>query len=515
MDLHCTRPGCPRPVNTFTDLDHQATLKSVPQKYCTTCGMELILVGRYLPLKLLGQGGFGAAFLARDRYTPAMRQCVVKQFLPSGNLSPAQLEMAQQLFEREAAVLEQLGNTHPLIPDLFAFFELTLPSLQPGKQDKFFYLVQEYIDGETMEEELVQKGTLPLSDVTAMLKEVLDILTFVHDHGSIHRDIKPSNIMRHRNGRFYLLDFGAVKQATKAATAAKSTSIYSSGFAPPEQMSGGAVYPSSDLYALAVTCLMLLTGKQPNELFDSYSNTWRWRSYASGLNRTLADVLDRMLLPTPSERFQSAAEALAALQKAAPPRAGQASTPSKAPSPIPSPQPVSPLTAAPFQASAPPPAIPPPVSAPGVPPPIVPVAATPQPANPVRQRAAIAPFSTLELLCAAAFTGFEGGLLAIALLSLWGTSIVSGGFWIVLLAGLVFLQSRRTIERMDLLIAAGGTLAIVLFISPLHRLAVYFASLFGGNVLLTVVAIAVVSSLGAIAVTTLFRIVFNLLSTFL
>ena len=514
MDLYCTRPGCPRPVNAFADLDHHGTLKAVSQKYCTSCGMELILVGRYLPLKLLGQGGFGAAFLARDRYTPAMRQCVVKQFLPSGNLSPKQLEVAQQLFEREAEVLEQLGNTHPLIPDLFAFFELTLPSPQPGKQDKFFYLVQEYIDGETMEEELVQKGTLPPADVTAMLKEVLEILTFVHDNGSIHRDIKPSNIMRHRNGRFYLLDFGAVKQATKGAATAKSTGIYSLGFAPPEQMSGGEVYPSSDFYALAVTCLMLLTGKQPNELFDSYSNTWKWRSYASGINRTLADVLDRMLLPTPSQRFQSAAEALAALQNATPPRAGKASTPRKAPSPIPSPQPVSPLTAAPFQPSVSPPAIPPPVSAPVVPPPIVP-AATPQPARPMRQRAAIAPFSTLELLAAAAFTGFEGGLLAIALMSLLGTSIVSGGFWIALLAGLVFLQSRRTIERMDLLIAAGGTLAIVLFVSPLHRLAVSFASLFGGNVLLTIVAIAVVSSFGAIAVTALFRIIFNLLSTFL
>ena len=511
MDLYCTRPGCPRPVNAFADLDHQATLKTVSQKYCTTCGMELILVGRYLPLKLLGQGGFGAAFLARDRYTPAMRRCVVKLFLPSGNLSPKQLEVAQQLFEREAEVLEQLGNAHPLIPDLFAFFELTLPSTQAGKQDKFFYLVQEYIDGETMEEELVQKGTLPPDDVAAMLKEILEILTFVHDNGSIHRDIKPSNIMRHRNGRFYLLDFGAVKQATKGAATAKSTGIYSLGFAPPEQMSGGEVYPSSDLYALAVTCLMLLTGKQPNELFDSYGNTWKWRSYASGVNRTLAGVLDRMLLPTPSERFQSAAEALTALQKATPPRAGQASTPRKAPSPTFSPQPVSPLTASPFQPSAPPPAISPPVSAPVIPPPIVPVAATPPPVNPVRQRAAIAPFSTLELLGAAAFTGFEGGLLAIALVSVLGTSIISGGFWLLLLAGLVLLQSRRVIEQVDLLITAGITLAIVLFVSPLRRL----VPAISGNALMTVVVIAVLSGLAAIAVTALFRIIFNLLSTLL
>lgn len=122
MEVHCTRPHCPRPQNFFADLDDSATLRTVQQKYCTSCGMPLLLVGRYIPIRLLGQGGFGAAFLARDRYTPAMRTCVVKQFQPSGNLSVNQLQVAQGLFEREAVVLEKLGNSHPQIPDLLAFF---------------------------------------------------------------------------------------------------------------------------------------------------------------------------------------------------------------------------------------------------------------------------------------------------------------------------------------------------------------------------------------------------------
>ncbi len=137
MDLYCTRPGCPRPVNPFPDLDDPAVLRKVPQKYCTACGMQLILGGHYLPLKLLGQGGFGAAFLARDRDTRSLRQCVVKQFQPSGNLSPAQLQIAQELFEREGDVLESLG-VHPQIPDSYAFFEMTVPNIDPGKQDRLF-----------------------------------------------------------------------------------------------------------------------------------------------------------------------------------------------------------------------------------------------------------------------------------------------------------------------------------------------------------------------------------------
>lgn len=291
MEIYCTRSGCPRPQNNFADLDDSATLKSVQQKYCTSCGMPLILGGRYLPIKLLGQGGFGAAFLARDRYTPRMRLCVVKQFKPAGDLSTSDLEIAQKLFEREAEVLEEIGNKHAQIPDLFAFFELTIPGLQPAKQDSFFYLVQEFIDGKNLEEELAQKGKFSQAEVMEVLQAILPVLKFVHDHGSIHRDLKPSNIMRDRHGKLYLLDFGAVKQVTKAAVSNKSTGIYSMGFAPPEQMAGGEVYPSTDLYALAVTGVTLLTGKEATQLFDAYSNQLNWRSHAS-VSDAFADLLD-------------------------------------------------------------------------------------------------------------------------------------------------------------------------------------------------------------------------------
>lgn len=480
MEIYCTRPGCPRPKNYFTDLDDKNTLKTAQQKFCTACGMPLILAGRYIPSRLLGQGGFGAAFLARDRFTPALRQCVVKQFQPSGDLNPQQLKIAQDLFEREAEVLEELGSTHPQIPDLFAFFPLTTPGLQPGKEDQFFYLVQEFIDGEDLEAELRTKGKFSEAEALEVLREILNVLKFVHESGSIHRDIKPSNIMRDRRGRLFLLDFGAVKQVAKVTPAGggsgRSTGIYSMGYAPPEQMSGNQVYPSTDLYALAVTIITLLTGKDPGELYDSYNNQWNWKGYAQ-VSDTLADVLDRMLLSVPNQRFQSAEDVLDALN------------PKRPNLPSPSPQPI--------QVSTPPTIVPPvspPLNPPVTPPPVV------SPPQPLAQKPA---FSLVEILAGGAFTGFEGGLLFIALRSFLGVSGISIGVLGMIVGVLVYAQYRRILEGKDLLIIAGITGVVVVFF------------LRGGFPLPIAIAIAVLAGLAGVAVTALFRLVYLLLSSLL
>jgi|GEM_PF-1369091 len=304
MDVFCTRPNCTSPNNNYPDLDKQ--------RFCTGCGMPLILGGHYLPIQLLGRGGFGAAFLARDRDTPSMRYCVVKQFLPPEDLSPAALEIARKLFAREAEVLEKLGDKHEQIPKLFAFFSLTVNNPKTGKEDEFFYLVQQYIDGENLEEELNVKGSFSEAEVRYVLEEMLKILQFVHENGSIHRDIKPSNIMRYKTNRLYLLDFGAVKQVTLAGgqgtRSIYSTGIYTPGYAPPEQMQGSQVYPCTDLYALAATCLHLLTGKRPEELYDPFNNSWHWQTFAPSTSSQLTEVLNKMLQATPKDRPQSAAE---------------------------------------------------------------------------------------------------------------------------------------------------------------------------------------------------------------
>ncbi|MEH2158628.1 serine/threonine-protein kinase [Nostoc sp.] len=465
MEVYCTRPHCPRPQNYFADLDDITTLKTTQQKYCTTCGMPLMLDGRYVPTKLLGRGGFGAAFLARDRRIPGMRQCVVKQFQPSGNLTLTQLQQAQLMFEREAEVLAQLGNDHEQIPDLFAFFPVIVNSLQSGQQDQFFYLVQEYIDGQNLEEELVQQGKFSEQKVLEVLQAILRILEFVHDRGIIHRDIKPSNIMRRRDGKLFLLDFGAVKQVTNVApgSAASSTGIYSMGFAPPEQMAGGQVFPSTDLYALAVTLITLLTNQEAIQLFDAYSNQWKWRTQVS-VNPRLADILDKMLLPAANQRFQSAQEVLRALNSQA---------------------------LAPTQLNSPSVTLPPQPNSSN---PVVPRRPPTQPA-----------FSTLELLGGAAFSGFEGALIVIALFSLVKSPIITLTTSALILGILIFAQTRRWIEKFDLLIIPTITFAIIFFL-PFLR---------GGLDILSVVTLAVAAGLVAISLTAVFRLIYKLLSLLL
>ena len=454
MEVICTRPHCPKPRNQCPDLDDSNRLTSIEQKYCITCGMPLILGGRYLPERLLGQGGFGAAFLAVDRYSPKKAKCVLKQFQPSGNLSPQALEKAKNLFFQEAQVLEDLGREHPQIPDLYAFFPLKVKNQLTGEEEQFFYLAQEYIDGKNLEE-ILQQQQKPFqeSEVKTLLQELLLILKFIHENGSIHRDIKPSNIMRDKNGRLYLLDFGAVKQATNNPnnTQEKSTTIYSAGFAPPEQQLGNQVSAATDLYALAATCVMLLTNRDPDELYDPQKQVWNWQNYAPNISADLARVFNKMLLANPLDRFQSCGEVLTALN----------TPPPSPPSPPASPIPQSP------------------------------------PASPVIRKTSR--FSLGETFANAAFTGFEGTLLVIALNSLVPSVGIVIAFMI--LGGLVLALFKKVIEGKDLPIIAAITLTLLFFLSRLQ----------GSLNFPEIAIIAVMAAIGAIAITAFFRLIYQII----
>ncbi len=497
MLVYCTRPHCSRPQNDVPDLDNPNKRYSrVAERFCTACGMPLILRGRYVAERVLGQGGFGAAYLARDLDTPGRRECVIKQFRPNVS-DPQNRQKALELFEREGQVLDQLGQ-HAQIPDLLAFFAEEVPSVDGQGVEQYFYLVQEYIDGATLEDELQEKGSFSEEEVRQVLRELLPVLQYVHEHGSIHRDIKLSNIMRQHpsktkfpgQGRLYLLDFGAVKQISQAGgQQGHFTGIYTQYYAPPEQARGERVYPSSDLYALAVTCIILLTGKDPSELFDAYNNRWHWHSYAP-VSPQLQEILDRMLQPAPSDRYQSAAEVLAALNA------------SSAPAPVPPPPP---------QPVAPPPSPPPVVSQVAPPPspaPVTPPTSTPRPkTKPPRQPAP--PLPALKILIGAGFTGFEMtalGLMIFSLMTAWQLPVgVSAGLIGALFAFLVFLQYKRWIEHWEQLIIAVISGAVLFFVPFLQ------AGLGGVTALL----ICGLVGLGCVVMGNIFLLIYNILARLL
>lgn len=455
--------------------------------------MELILEGRYLPISILGKGGFGTAFLARDFSSPTRRQCVVKLFQPPVNLTPTQLNTALRLFGKEAEVLERLGLQHPQIPNLYAYFPLPVTNPLTNQSEELFYLVQEFLDGEDLEKILERDGALSEAEVTTVLKAILDVLGFVHRNGVIHRDVKPSNIMKGYDGRLSLLDFGAVKEVTAPSGGQNGpTKISSPDFAPPEQIMNGSVNPTSDLYALAATCVVLLTNQSSNQLRDSSTNTWNWKAFAKQVSQELAQVLDKMLRPRPGDRYPSAEAVLADLALVT--QSGLKQT-----SPVMAP-PISPSAAqpAPKRAQT---SVPQPAPAPA--PPI----AKAKPVAPAKVSAPVQPISLIRFLGHAAFSGAEGGLLAIATFSLIGTSVLGGGVWLAMLAGLIFLQVRRTIEGVDLLIIAGITLGAVIFFYPLHGV---LAPLGGGTALILVTTVMAAGAVVAIAV--IFRLIFRLLS---
>jgi len=458
--------------------------------------MELILGGRYLPESVLGQGGFGTAFLARDFDSPTKRRCVVKLFQPPVTLTPTQMETALRLFATEAEVLERLGLQHPQIPNLYAYFPLLITNPLTNRTEELFYLVQEFVDGEDLEKVLDREGKFSQGEVEDVLQAMLGVLDFVHSKGAIHRDVKPSNIMKGRDGRLSLLDFGAVKEVTAPSGSQRGpTTISSPDYAPPEQIMNGTVDATSDLYALAATCVILLTNKGSHELRDSSINTWRWEPYAQ-VSLGLAQVLNKMLQARPSDRYPSAKAVLAVIAASSgqSTNSGQSINSGQSAVNLPTSSQTAPSTG-----NSPDPQ---PISPPPAPTPL-----PPQRVSPVVASAPSQPLSLMRLLTNAAFTGTQGGLLAIATLSVLGTTLFGGGIWLAMVAVLLLLQVRRTIEGWDLLIIAGLTLAAVLLFWPLNQI-------LGGETALIFV-VAVMAGGIAVAIAVLFRLIFRLVSNIL
>jgi CHASE2 domain-containing sensor protein/predicted Ser/Thr protein kinase len=268
---------------------------------------DLLLGGRYKIDKVLASGGFGCTYLAEDTQRPGNPICVVKQLMPARRDTKF-LQVARRLFNTEAEILEVLGK-HRQIPELLAYFE----------DNQEFYLVQEYIEGHTLNEELpphseVQKESF----VIDMLKQILEILTFVHEHRVIHRDIKPGNIIRSTvDNRLVLIDFGAVKMMqppTSEETELATVAIGTRGYAPLEQFAGHPRF-SSDIYALGMIAIQAVTGVMPQQLqANQETGTVMWRQWAE-ISEELAAILDKMVRYHFSDRYQSADAVLQDLKR--------------------------------------------------------------------------------------------------------------------------------------------------------------------------------------------------------
>lgn len=294
---YCVNPACPSPENP----DHAYQ--------CQACGSSLLLRDRYRAHQTLGQGGFGATFLAKDESLPGQPICVIKQLRPASN-SPHVLEMARELFEREAKTLGKIGN-HPQIPRLLDYFE----------HHREFYLVQDYVSGPTLKQEVKRNGPFTEFGVKQFLVEILPVVQYLHENKVIHRDIKPANIIRRDiDNKLVMIDFGAVKDHVSQTvmlnssemTALTSYAIGTPGFAPPEQMSLRPVF-ASDIYALGVTAIYLLTAKSPKNLgYDPTTGELIWRDYID-VSKSFADIVQKMLEVSVRHRYQSATEVLKAL----------------------------------------------------------------------------------------------------------------------------------------------------------------------------------------------------------
>jgi serine/threonine protein kinase len=264
-----------------------------------------IFAKRYLIQSILGRGGFGVTFLARNIYLPGQPLCAIKKLSPSFTNSDL-VTAARWRFYQEARSLSRLGS-HAQIPALLDYFKIGTD----------LYLVEEYIPGRNLAQIVKEQRRFTETEVASFLIQMLHLLEYIHRHRLIHRDIKPQNIILCQTDlRFVLVDFGAVKDLYPSRETIErnivSRAIGTPGFAPPEQLADRTVY-ASDLYSLGITCLYLLTGKEPTQFpTDPYTCELIW---AEGLkiDRDLADIISKMVTITIVDRYKSASQIITAL----------------------------------------------------------------------------------------------------------------------------------------------------------------------------------------------------------
>jgi serine/threonine protein kinase len=242
----------------------------------------------------LGEGGFGRTYLARDEDG---NKYAVKKFTFYSN-KQSDIDLAKGWFQREVKTLQNL-NGHPHIPRFVEYIE----------ENQELYLIQQYINGETLGEKINPNQVFAVKETIQLLETLLNILVDIHTKDIIHRDIKPDNIMIDNQGNLFLIDFGAVKEIIASTTKLQvpATRIYTKGYAPKEQING---FPrkNSDIYALGITIIELMTGLSPEDIGDD----WHTKINSSD---ELKNILRKMIHDEYEYRYQSAQDVINDLQK--------------------------------------------------------------------------------------------------------------------------------------------------------------------------------------------------------
>jgi serine/threonine protein kinase len=267
---------------------------------------DVILARKYQVRSLLGRGGFGVTYLARNISLPGEPLCVVKKLAPRFT-DPKLIEIARKQFDLESLSLGRLGS-HAQIPSLLDCFKIGTDC----------YLVEEYIPGLVLSDLVHKQRTFTAAEVEKFLIQMLKVLQYMHSHYLIHRDIKPQNIILcQTDRRFVLVDFGAVKDLDPLTIIQNdpddSRAVGTPEFAPPEQLADRTVY-ASDLYALGMTCIYLLTGKEPNQFStDPHTYELMWADLVD-ISVGLIEIINKMTQISLIDRYQSATQVLAALE---------------------------------------------------------------------------------------------------------------------------------------------------------------------------------------------------------
>ncbi len=292
---YCVNPACQNPQNPPNI------------QTCLSCGSHLLLKDRYRTIQLLGEGGMERTFLAVDQQNQDS-YCIIKQLLPVENSLDASinsntLDKAIEVFEHDAQRRQAIGD-HPQIAKLLDYFE----------QDKRLYMAIEFIDGQSLLEEMEQHGAFREPQIWELLDLLLPVFKTIHDRNIIHRDIKPENIRRRHNGQLVLTNLGISKRLASLGLARTGSSHWDRRICTPRADPGGLAYPASDLYSLGVTCIQLLTGEWVDDLYDPLEGRWIWRErlwkIGSDVSDGLAQILEKLLQDRVNERYQSVTEIL-------------------------------------------------------------------------------------------------------------------------------------------------------------------------------------------------------------